>query len=149
MGAEHGLPDGAADGVFVDDGTGGGADGGSLERSYTELQREGTEIGNRRLLREIEEGLGGCKLVIVIEITNVDELVKRKKGRIASIIGPLITDVEAEVEKAVIEQIKEAFGSEGVEAKIASVRGLRLDDFVFETDTEGEAAGGEDVEEEG
>ena len=87
--------------------------------------------------------------MIVIEITNVDELVKRKKGRIASIIGPLLTDVEAEVEKAVIEQIKEAFGGEGVEAKIVSVRGLRLDDFVFETDTEGEAAGVEDVEEEG
>jgi len=85
--------------------------------------------------------------VILIEITNVDELVKQKKGRIASIIGPLITDVEAEVEKVIIEQIKEAFAGEGVKAKIASVSGLNFNDFVFDADGEVEAAGAEDVEE--
>lgn len=64
--------------------------------------------------------------MILIEVTNVDELVRKNKGRIASLIGSFVTDVEAEVEKVIIERLKEAFAEDGVQAKIASVRGVDL-----------------------
>lgn len=67
--------------------------------------------------------------MILIEITNVDELVRKNKGRVASIIGPFMTDVEAEVEKVIIAQLKEAFAEDGVKAHIVSVGGVTMRSF--------------------
>lgn len=64
--------------------------------------------------------------MILIQITNVDELVRRKKGPIASVIGPWLTDTNAEVEKVIIAQIKDAFIKEGVKADMVSIGGLEL-----------------------
>lgn len=64
--------------------------------------------------------------MILIEVTNVDDLVRKNKGRVASLIGPWLTDVEAEVEKVIIEQLKAAFARDGVKAHLVSVGGLKL-----------------------
>ena len=64
--------------------------------------------------------------MILIEITNVDELVRKNKGTVASVIGPWLTDVEAEVEKVIVEQLKSAFTRDGVKAHIVSVGGIKL-----------------------
>ena len=56
--------------------------------------------------------------MILIEITNVDELVRKNKGTVASVIGPWLTDVEAEVEKVIVEQLKSAFTRDGVKAQV-------------------------------
>ncbi|HEX6383531.1 MAG TPA: cytochrome-c oxidase [Anaerolineae bacterium] len=85
--------------------------------------------------------------MILIEITNISELVKQKKGAIASIIGPFVKDVEAEVEKVIIEQIKEKFAGEGVKANIISVTGVNFNFFVFGLDTEVEETDRADGEE--
>ena len=74
--------------------------------------------------------------MILIEVTNVDELVRKNKGRVASMIGPWLTDVEAEVEKVVIEQIKKAFARDGVKANIVSIGGLKLRHLNFDFDIE-------------
>ena len=67
--------------------------------------------------------------MILIEITNVDELVRKNKGTVASVIGPWLTDVEAEVEKVIVEQLKSAFTRDGVKAHIVSVGGIKLRHF--------------------
>lgn len=72
--------------------------------------------------------------MILIEVTNIDELVRKNKGRVASVIGPFVTDVEAEVEKVIIEQLKEAFAKDGVQAKIVSVGGVSLRSFNLDLD---------------
>jgi len=70
--------------------------------------------------------------MILIEVTNVDELVRKNKGRVASVIGPWLTDVESEVEKVVIEQLKRAFAKDGVQANIVSIGGLKLRHLNFD-----------------
>lgn len=64
--------------------------------------------------------------MIFIEVTNVDELVRKNRGHVASLVGPWLTDVEAEVEKVLIAQLKKAFERDGVQANIASIGGLKL-----------------------
>lgn len=76
--------------------------------------------------------------MILIEVTNVDELVRKNKGRIASMIGPWLTDVEAEVEKIIIEQIKAQFAEEGVRAHIGSIGGLHFRHLNLDAEIDGD-----------
>lgn len=74
--------------------------------------------------------------MILIEIKNVDELVRKNKGPVASLIGPWLTNVEAEVEKVIMKQLKEAFARDGVRAHIVSVGGLSLRHLDLDFDSE-------------
>ena len=64
--------------------------------------------------------------MILIEITNINEIVRRERGVLAAKLGPYVRDVEGEVEQGVIEELKLAFESRGIEAKIVSMRGAKL-----------------------
>ena len=64
--------------------------------------------------------------MIVIQIKNIDDLVTKHAGRFAAKIGGLVGNVEAKVERAVIEKLQKALAENGVEADILSVGGLDL-----------------------
>jgi hypothetical protein len=56
--------------------------------------------------------------MITIKLTNVEEVVEKKKGWfIANVVGTFI-ELEPRVEAIVIERLRETFASEGIEAVI-------------------------------
>ena len=66
--------------------------------------------------------------MIVIELTNVKDLVSNERGWLTAQVGAVVTDLEAKVEAQVIEQMKKRFGERGIEANIASVAGMKMSD---------------------
>jgi len=68
--------------------------------------------------------------MIIIQITNPVDLIRRQKGNIAAAVAPFIIDITARVEQEVITQIQEQFAQNGVEAKISIVSEA---DFAIDT----------------
>ena len=66
--------------------------------------------------------------MITIEITNLDELVKEHRGPVTALLGKIVADVEGEVEKIIIEEIRNEFERRGVRANFCSIEGIRLKD---------------------
>lgn len=64
--------------------------------------------------------------MIIIEITNVKELVRDRRGWFSANVGPYFTDLEARVEQEVIDEILAVFEARGVKANIASVGGVNM-----------------------
>ncbi len=67
--------------------------------------------------------------MITIEITNLDELVKEHRGPLTAIIGKLVSDVEAEVEKIIMNEILEEFSRRGIHCHMASIAGISVRRF--------------------
>ncbi len=67
--------------------------------------------------------------MITIEITNLDELVKEHRGPLTAIIGKLVSDVEAEVEKIIMNEILEEFSRRGIRCNMASIAGISVRRF--------------------
>ncbi len=59
--------------------------------------------------------------MIIIKITNADEIVKNHRNWFISRIAPYFVDVEAEVEKAVVVQLRKVFAEKNIQAEIAVV----------------------------
>ena len=68
--------------------------------------------------------------MITIEITNLDEVVKEHRGALTAIIGKLVTDVEAEVEKMIIQELQSEFERRGIRCQMASIGGISVRRFV-------------------
>ena len=66
--------------------------------------------------------------MIVIELTNVKDLVSNERGWITAQVGAVVTDLEAKVEAQVIEQLEKSFGKRGIEANIVSIAGMKMSD---------------------
>lgn len=66
--------------------------------------------------------------MILIEITNVKDLVQDERGWLTAQLGGYLTDLEAKVEAQVIAQLQERFAERGLETNIASVAGMKLRD---------------------
>ncbi|HMU86577.1 MAG TPA: hypothetical protein PKL69_02690 [Agitococcus sp.] len=64
--------------------------------------------------------------MITIEITNLDELVKEHRGPVTALLGKIVADVEGEVEKIIMEEIRNEFERRGVRANFCSIEGIRL-----------------------
>lgn len=64
--------------------------------------------------------------MITIEITNLDELVREQRGPIAALLGKLVTDVEAEVERIIMNELREEFEKRGIKASMTSIGGLSV-----------------------
>jgi hypothetical protein len=64
--------------------------------------------------------------MITIEITNLDELVKEHRGPLSALLGKLVTDVEGEVERIVMNELREEFEKRGIRANMASVAGISI-----------------------
>ncbi len=68
--------------------------------------------------------------MITIEITNLDEVVKEHRGPLTALIGKLVTDVEAEVEKMIIQELQSEFERRGIRCQMASIGGISIRRFV-------------------
>lgn len=64
--------------------------------------------------------------MITIEITNLDELVKEHRGSLSALLGKLVTDVEGEVERIVMNELREEFEKRGIRANMTSVAGISI-----------------------
>ncbi len=65
--------------------------------------------------------------MLIIEVTNARDVVRKQIGRLGERLIGKVTDPEAQVEKALIQEMENAFQEFGIEAKILSVKGPMLD----------------------
>ena len=68
--------------------------------------------------------------MITIEITNLDELVREHRGSLSAMFGKLVKDVEGEVERILINELKREFEKRGIQANICSIAGISPRQFV-------------------
>ncbi len=61
--------------------------------------------------------------MLVIEVTNAREVVRQRIGRLGSRLIGKVVDAEAQVEKALMQEMENAFRDFGIEARIYSVDG--------------------------
>ena len=64
--------------------------------------------------------------MLIIEVTNSREVMRRRIGRLGERLFGKVFDADAEVEKALIQQMETAFKEFGIEARIVSVQGGSL-----------------------
>lgn len=66
------------------------------------------------------------RAVLVIEVTNAREVVSQRIGRLGSRLIGRMVDAEAQVEKALLQELETAFREFGIEARIYSVEGPQM-----------------------
>ena len=66
--------------------------------------------------------------MLIIQVKNAREVVRRRVGKLGERFIGKVFDAEAQVEKALIHEMETAFQEFGIEAKILSVDGIRLDE---------------------
>lgn len=64
--------------------------------------------------------------MLLIEVTNARDVIRKRIGRLGSRLIGKVVDAEAQVEKALIQELETAFREFGIEARIVSVQGPRL-----------------------
>jgi hypothetical protein len=64
--------------------------------------------------------------VLVIEVTNAREVMRQRIGSLGSRLIGKVVDAEAQVEKALIQELETAFKDFGIEARILSIEGPKL-----------------------
>jgi hypothetical protein len=64
--------------------------------------------------------------VLVIEVTNAPEVVRQRIGRLGGRLIGKVVDAEAQVEKALIQELETAFKDFGIEARIFSIAGPQM-----------------------
>ncbi len=64
--------------------------------------------------------------VLIIEVTNAREVMRQRIGRLGERLIGRVVDPEAQVEKALIQELETAFKEFGIEARIVSVEGPQL-----------------------
>ncbi|MFN6133148.1 MAG: cytochrome-c oxidase [Synechococcaceae cyanobacterium] len=64
--------------------------------------------------------------MLIIEITNARDVVRKRIGKLGSRLIGKVVDSEAQVEKALLQELESAFREYGIEARIVSVDGPML-----------------------
>jgi hypothetical protein len=64
--------------------------------------------------------------VLIIEVTNAREVVRQRIGRLGGRLIGKVVDAEAQVEKALMQELESAFRDFGIEARIYSVDGPQM-----------------------
>ena len=64
--------------------------------------------------------------MLIIEVTNSRDLVRQRIGRLGERLSGRVVEAEAQVEKALIQELETAFKEFGIEARIVSVQGPQL-----------------------
>jgi len=65
--------------------------------------------------------------LLIIEVTNAREVVRQRVGRLGERLIGKVVNSEAQVEKELIKEMEIAFQEFGIEARIISVDGLKLE----------------------
>ncbi len=66
--------------------------------------------------------------MLIIEVTNAREVMRERIGKLGERLIGKVVDAEAQVEKALIQEMETAFQEFGIEARIVSVQGPELVD---------------------
>ena len=66
--------------------------------------------------------------MLIIEVTNARDVVRQQIGRLGERLIGKLADAESQVEKALIQEMENAFQEFGIEARIISVKGPKLDE---------------------
>ena len=64
--------------------------------------------------------------VLIIEVTNAREVMRQRIGPLGERLIGKVVDAEDQVEKALIQELENAFQEFGIEARIVSVQGPQL-----------------------
>ncbi len=64
--------------------------------------------------------------MLIIEVTNARDVVRQRIGKLGSRLIGKVVDAEAQVEKALIQELENAFREFGIEARIVSVDGPQM-----------------------
>jgi hypothetical protein len=64
--------------------------------------------------------------MLVIEVTNAREVVRKRVGRLGERLLGTVVDAEAQVERALLQELETAFREFGIEARIYSVEGMQM-----------------------
>ena len=64
--------------------------------------------------------------MLIIEVTNARDVVRQRLGRLGGRLIGKVVDAEAQVEKALIQELESAFREFGIEARIVSVDGPKM-----------------------
>ncbi len=64
--------------------------------------------------------------MLIIEVTNARDVVRQRIGRLGGRLIGKVVDAEAQVEKALIQELENAFRDFGIEARIFSVDGPKM-----------------------
>ncbi len=64
--------------------------------------------------------------MLIIEVTNARDVVRQRIGRLGERLIGKVVDAEAQVEKALIQELETAFRDFGIEARILSVQGPQV-----------------------
>tara|TARA_Y100001968_G_C19180890_1_gene630346 strand:- start:484 stop:747 length:264 start_codon:yes stop_codon:yes gene_type:complete len=67
--------------------------------------------------------------LLIIQVTNARDVVRQRIGRLGERLIGKVADADAQVEKELIKEMEIAFQEFGIEARILSVSGLKMDDF--------------------
>ena len=65
--------------------------------------------------------------MLIIEVTNAREVLRREIGRLGERFIGKVSDAESQVEKTLIHEMENAFQEFGIEARIISVKGPHLE----------------------
>jgi len=68
-------------------------------------------------------------ILLLIEVTNAREVVRQRIGRLGERFIGKIVDSDAQVEKELIKEMEIAFQEFGIEARILSVNGIKMDEM--------------------
>jgi hypothetical protein len=64
--------------------------------------------------------------VLLIEVTNARDVVRQRIGKLGGRLIGKVVDAEAQVEKALIQELESAFRDFGIEARIFSIDGPQM-----------------------
>ena len=64
--------------------------------------------------------------MLIIEVTNAREVVRQRIGRLGGRLIGKVVDAEAQVEKALMQELESAFRDFGIEARLYSVDGPQM-----------------------
>lgn len=64
--------------------------------------------------------------MLVIEVTNARDVVRKRMGKLGGRLIGKVVDAEAQVEKALIQELENAFLEFGIEARIFSLDGPQM-----------------------
>lgn len=64
--------------------------------------------------------------MLIIEVTNAKEVVRKRIGRLGGRLIGKVVDAEVQVEKALINELESAFKDFGIEARILSIDGPQM-----------------------
>ena len=64
--------------------------------------------------------------MLVLEVTNAREVVRKRVGRLGERLLGTVVDAEAQVERALLQELETAFREFGIQARIYSVEGMQM-----------------------